>query len=393
MSIALLFFILSTVAQCLPRSRSLQNPAELGQKQEDLVDVHTGAVQVGKAGESESLVAVSAELARLREQLAAYERHTFKDEFAAACAAEDQTNLCVDGKLVPELYVLGALKTSSTLLYDNFRTSPSVVAYKCHETDEAFGEPECEGENLGKYWKEPHFFSSPSDMAGGKSWWLEHWPECPQSERMVAMDMSVSYLMAPESVIPTLQLFYGGSVSQIKFVVLMREPLEAMQSLFYFGKSWATSNTGDFKKWVRDVMSGTGDERDRGCWQNAMYVQNIQDYFNQINPSQFMVVPMKYNTEYNKGTAPLHEYLWQKFGLQYAPSRASIEETSNVNKHPSIEQDLGDQLKSEFETFVYSITGPDMLADLFVGSDAQLYGNKAGETDKSQIAAWIRNGW
>jgi len=362
----------------------------------DAVDLMPAKAQIHSDG---SVDALAAEVIQLRQQIEAYQRHTYQEDMQIAIAAEQQENFCMDGKLVPEFFLIGSLKTSSTLLADNFNLSPGVVESKCRPGEDYGGAGACPPG--GQFRKEPQFFNNPETVDRGYSYWLEHWPHCSQQSRMVAADMSVGYLMEHQHVLPVLSEFYGHKLRRVTFVVTMREPMATLQSYFYY---MGIGNGGSsFKDWVQGVMDDPS-QRLQVAWRNSMYHNNLATWFESINRSQFMIVPMKYNTEYNKGTPPFHEYLWNHFGLQHAPARDDVKETSNVNPHPALEDDLGTDLYARLSSVMNNLTGPDRLARLFVDNNQNddppyLYGLKDAsglkgwKHNETAIADWIQDGW
>jgi len=342
---------------------------------------------------NETVDALTAEVMQLRKQLEAYQRHSYPEDLEIAIAAEQQENICFDGKLVPELYLFGSLKTSSTLLADNFNLSEGVVESRCMPWDLDNGAGDCP--SGGTYWKAPQFFNNRDVVAQGYSAWLDHWPSCRQDTRMVAADMSVGYLHAHDDVLPVLKDWYGINLRRVTFVVTVREPMATMQSYFYYIPNLMGITI--FKDWVQGMIDDPS-KRLHPSWRNSMYAENLAACFDAVDRSQFMIVPMKYNTQYNKGTAPFHEYLWRHFGLPHAPTRDYVVEVSNVNPHPSLEDDLGTDLYNHLQGIMYNVTGPARLADILrVKTDLDeapyLHGFQGLKHNETAIAEWITDGW
>jgi len=329
---------------------------------------------------------------QLRLELAAYKRHSWQADVEKAIHAEEDVNFCMDGKLVPQIFLLGFLKTSTTLFADNFARSESVVRSTCLMEDPNYGDLPCTAEGIP--WKEPHFFDNEDSVAKGKDYWLQHWPECSHGTRLVAADMTPHYLDYRHDVLGKIIEYYGNYLPSVTFVVMIREPLSTLQSLFYFLSNNQRKEHGDdFRAFVTEVLAKP-DERELNVnWINANFATPLKAFFQFIPRSQFMIVPMKYNTEYNKGAAPFHEYMWDKFGLT-RPEDREMEEESNVNPHNQLLDDLGSETYDELHTELYRVTSPEILADLFSGEDGPyMHGYKGSTTDEAAIAAWIDDGW
>merc|ERR1719356_1656274 len=114
-----------------------------------------------------------------------------------------------------------------------------------------------------QFWeKEPHFFDCPYRYSLGRTWRLQHFPECNQIIREVFIDGSPDYMptpLAPSRIVD----FYGDSSSRIKFVVLLRDPLRRMHSAFYNGMAdlwWGErASSLTFQEYVTDLLEGSVD--------------------------------------------------------------------------------------------------------------------------------------
>jgi len=348
---------------------------------------------------------VTYERNEMRKELDFVKRHTYKTDVQTALKGEQEENLCVDGKLVPQLYLLGALKTSTTLFADNVNRSSGIVFSRCTAIDTALMDwMRCSPHQ--PYFKEPHFFDFPVMRDRGKEFWLSHWPSCDQETRLVAADMTPNYLQI-SSTADIMKYYYGDKISDVTFIVMIREPLETIQSAYYFLYESAVASTAGadkFKEFVTEYMAqpprrtfGEEDDVD-AAMKNVMYAYHLEKWFETMSRKQFIIVPMKYNTEYSKEQPGFHEFIWERFGLPHPDTREEIEEKANVGpSKSSVRADLGEDLFLSLRDRVYGITAPVKLGRLLQSDDPDdqptLYGFQGDPNNADEIALWIRQGW
>merc|ERR1719276_591606 len=165
-----------------------------------------------------------------------------------------QANLCIKGRQVPQLYVLGEPKTATTSFsWDLMSAGIETLGVQLRE-----GRPE---KPKGYCFKEMHFFDGVMNWdhvheegslayAAEKHKWLDLFDSC-GVERRVLADFTPSNLLMtprpwpalykgtrkwekPEIDLPNLlPALYGDEQSRLVFVVMLREPLALFQSLWY----------------------------------------------------------------------------------------------------------------------------------------------------------------
>merc|ERR1719477_87159 len=89
-------------------------------------------------------------------------------------------NLCMMGRLAPKFFLLGTPKSGTTFFFEDFVRSKQVVTYKPSEGEASW------------HSKEPWVFANGFDLSRKQSW-LNHYPNCQQEPRLVAVDCTPGY--------------------------------------------------------------------------------------------------------------------------------------------------------------------------------------------------------
>lgn len=298
-------------------------------------------------------------------------------------------NLCIDGRLAPEVLLLGAARASTSLFAQNVHLSPGVFFPHCQEDEILEGRRTfCPEEGV----KELHLFNHEERFALGQKDWLRHYPECqPTDDRRISTDLTPGYLK--DSNVPgRIKQFYGDSISRVKFLAFLREPVKCMQSFFYYEHM---DKKDKFQNWAQRILQAKGGQERH--FQNAIYPEDLQRYFKTFNSSQFIIVPMKYNVVGGKDGEPeVTQFIWDKLGL---PTGKKMEvETWNTHPHPQIEDDLDASTLASLHSLADSLSGSAKVARVLAaarndGGGPLLYGFKGSPTDVSEIAAWLEDGW
>lgn len=293
---------------------------------------------------------------------------------------ERRENLCIRGKIAPELFVIGVQKSATTTLDLEIRQSPSVVRSE----------------------KELHFFDNEDvyTSKGGKEAFLQNFPDCQQDLRVAAMDATPLYLYKTDFAPGAIKEMYGVKASQLKFVVILREPVERMQSAYYHGRRdgwapWYSQIT--FQQLSDYVLSDTYKGK---VWatpfEKSKYAPQIKAWFQHFDPSQFIIVPMLYITEPKavNVTQMLHEQLWNDLGLRWPHTQKVhkiLSHKTNAGDHPSLRDDLPLETFNQLQKVLESDASPKQLAELFYNSGARLFGCET--CDQEQVEAWLDNSW
>jgi len=321
-------------------------------------------------------------------------------------------SLCDHGKLLPEVYVIGAIKTATTSLDEDLETYAGIHP--------APG-------NTAETFKEWYFFSRwllwdrpvlPLDEAHTE--WLSSFPECPpENTRELMADYSVdnSYMIdAPPNFefygayenmtsIPRRMIgFYGDFSSRLKIVMMLREPLSRSQSEWYFtGGGWdplprrcsecrlgPTFSTA-IQAALEVAQNGTKLRLEDWLWK-SFYAAQLTDWIKYF-PRQILVLPYRYYVDAE--TTPLVSQLLQE--MIGFPRDAVWKEASHENPspHPPLDGDIAPDTRQAFENF---FAGPnrDLVkllasAQLDRGVSLALYNGTAGS--ESEIEKWLLDGW
>lgn len=309
---------------------------------------------------------------------------------------KNYTNLCMDGRLAPEFFLIGAQKASTTSFASELFTSPAVVHPRIL----------ADGSEAGFGVKELHIFDNPDRYNMGKKWWLSHYPPCTQSRRAIGIDMTPNYMISPVAAQRMLDR-YGDQASRLKFMVLLRDPVKRMQSAFYHGKAnhWCGGKFANIT-FSHHASAFVEDHNARGdsAWNDwigrctslraSPYVQQLKLWFSKFSSDKFLIAP--YQFQINRTLQPYGNYtLAQKvFGYlgisgQATPGAAEV----NVQPHPALEDDLAPTIASSLRTAVYHYTGAKSVSTLLSNHKATLYGYKGPKGDINKISAWLQEHW
>lgn len=113
---------------------------------------------------------------------------------------------------LPNLFLLGAAKSGTTSLHAYLNQHPNITFTSR---------------------KEPHFFDNESDYRRGTDWYINQYFE--KMEWTSVRGDATPMLHLPEIVIPNLLDSYQDDAEGLKFVVLLRNPVERVVALPSFG--------------------------------------------------------------------------------------------------------------------------------------------------------------
>lgn len=294
-----------------------------------------------------------------------------------------ELNLCMSGRIAPELFIMGAAKAGTTSFAVNFRRSPNVRFPRC--IDDHPNMTRC---------KEMRYFGHEDRMAMGKENWLQYYPICNQDVRIVSTDLSPRYHYNPEVPGQLLQ-YYGKEISRVVFLTLLREPLSILQSHYYYQRRHEEDSNDRFSSWIFKMIDGTPGKK--GAMKNAMYAVSLSRIFETLNRTQFIICPLKYAFAATGSTPPVFEGLWKRFGLQKPNNYTGDVLEHNRGDHPDLSDEMDYESLERVKTFVYNITGSQILSKLFAAGSPQeaphLYAYEGAPDDSDAIMNWIEDGW
>jgi len=164
--------------------------------------------------------------------------------------------ICIEGKLVPSLYLIGTQKAATTNFADKILQNASFV-----------GKPQLGKNDKHIYYKELTVFNDEDRMKDlGKQGWLDYWPDCEEPYEF-SMDATPNYLAsanAPGSLVS----WYGRLAKQITIVALLRHPLNRMHSAFYHMQKFLPKDeTVTFTDYVHRALFNA----EKGCLSGKPY--------------------------------------------------------------------------------------------------------------------------
>eukprot|EP00403_Amphidinium_massartii_P004983 CAMPEP_0178373656 /NCGR_PEP_ID=MMETSP0689_2-20121128/1972_1 /TAXON_ID=160604 /ORGANISM="Amphidinium massartii, Strain CS-259" /LENGTH=347 /DNA_ID=CAMNT_0019993599 /DNA_START=193 /DNA_END=1233 /DNA_ORIENTATION=+ len=300
-------------------------------------------------------------------------------------------NFCMEGRLVPEVYLLGASKSASTSLATEMHAQGIGNPHNINYTSP--GWPDKEFAFFDSYL---NWTNSTLDFGRMKQAWLDCMPGCPASStsRSIIADftpMNLAYTALGPNLRPSsrvniggmmdffslpsaLRHFYGSAMGrQITFIALLREPLARMQSAWYQSKAVQHPGLGILYNYtssggyVPDAHAGSSgasfaedlllaiNEFSQGrttmlMW-SSIYGRQLQDWLRKFHAQQFTLIPYRYYTTI--APAEVCNGISQRLRMTITcnPSALSSHQ-SNVRPHPSLEEDVTLDLQQQFQELI-----------------------------------------
>jgi len=340
--------------------------------------------------------------------------------------ADKKDNICKQDKFLPKLYVLGNPKSASTSLAANLMyAGVTPVGPDCRGGDTCkLGQ-----ERHDVQMKELHFFDTVmnySKQNESMKNWLDVLPDCPHKNnsepllmKQVIGDFTPNYMQLvprPKNAetpgkdrpymnwdthtdLPkVLSEFYGKDSQNITFAVMLREPLERLQSLWHccMCPDKKAEKCGPNRTFAGDLEKAMGKHPlvySDWLWQSS-YSRQLKGWLQYFHPSQFVIIPMHEINRENRGESVCRELSTRlNFEMGCDSKGASIQRV-NVNKHPSLEQEAGLDLVHQFRKMVEP-ENTDLFKTLGMmhlqGAGLANYDGPKGYPEA--IESWLRSGW
>jgi hypothetical protein len=152
---------------------------------------------------------------------------------------DSNANACINGALVPQMFILGCQKCGSTSLYFDMSYGFPLELNKYTPGGGVTTVNEA-AQKSPKYalGKELHFFENNEHYSKGCQEYLGLMPNCPPKgykSPAVVVDATPNYLFTT-SVPGRVKAFYGPAASKLLFVILLREPGSRFLSYFKHAK-------------------------------------------------------------------------------------------------------------------------------------------------------------
>jgi len=339
--------------------------------------------------------------------------------------AVKRVNLCSDGKLLPEVYVIGAPRTgSSTLAYDLVKGGIRVAS---DMSEEEVRKSVDSGNFAASGAKEWHFFDRwvmwghGEGQDGERNAWLDKLPQCP-GQRSVLADFTPAYLRMvpmPPGALPapdvlhrknveargfrpgstgllripqTLKDMYGPVLSsQVTFITLLRNPLERMQSHWYIDRHLPEPAT--FDDAIKDVMTGLEHNPplyNEFVWA-SLYSWGFRHWLQEFPARQFVVILSK---DYFKQKMQACQYLSARLEFNLACQQQQADTHLNSAEHPGVDQDLSPDTRNKVRDLIQ--TEKQQLAEVLADAmpDGIFLLDYQGKfATPAGVEAWLENGW
>eukprot|EP00928_Gymnodinium_smaydae_P028725 TRINITY_DN21843_c0_g1_i1.p1 TRINITY_DN21843_c0_g1~~TRINITY_DN21843_c0_g1_i1.p1 ORF type:complete len:316 (+),score=55.30 TRINITY_DN21843_c0_g1_i1:514-1461(+) len=158
-----------------------------------------------------------------------------------------------------------------------------------------------------------------------------------------------------------LQQFYGFSLSRkLKFAVILRAPLSQMQSAWYHAKSFNFQNACEsckapsFKAALASAIAGLNAEPPTftGWLWTVMYARQLEHWFEQFLPSQFLLIPKGEYTKRNTDGVCRRLRDLMAFSMDCTTRQGAKATHEWAHQHPTLAGDLPAEMRSEFQTLM-----------------------------------------
>lgn len=329
-------------------------------------------------------------------------------------AEPHKDNLCADGKLLPQFYLIGGPKCATTSVsmelgrFGHIRAAPHLWSAK-----------------EWHFWEK---FGTITESEAAKERFFGELRGCP-AEHLVLGDFSISNLAAvpkPENMSLTmcscandskkemgmgdvprlLDHSYGPLADNITLMVMLREPIARMQSSWYHAKADSFSDfwgfkdccTESFEQAMSTIVGAShqpmhfeGKVGGEGSVWTSMYGRHLEVWLQHFKPSQFIMVPYKQYILGNKQV--ICDELSHRLNIEInCTGHDPFKE--NVHPHPPLEDDIAPGVLQALNMYLSSETR--RLVDVLVRSSqdgAFLAGYDGAPGDEAAIKLWLENGW
>lgn len=321
--------------------------------------------------------------------------------------------LCVGGKHVPQLYVLGAAKTGTSSLADDLMQNNAVPAVP--------GRDEKEFQFFNAYYNSntpTNRSMAPARLEAMRQQWLDQMPPCAQESvdaPQVIADYSVDNLrfvpmplgglqegraVVNDFDLPSvLQEFYNNDTSELVFVVMIREPLARLQSHWYYGQEWTRKYEdiarGEFNKELsRQTRRAANEKVYNFRFWASMYGAQLQTWLQSFSASQFMFVPTQSYSTTAKDRSNIWSELSARLGTPIELQYSASPKHSNPSQHPELSEDTTPDNAAMFNRFMekdhqlfLQLLAQASLKGAYLGG----YTGRPGSS--GDIDSWLHDKW
>lgn len=293
-------------------------------------------------------------------------------------------NICIQGKQVPDLYLLGAPKCATTSLAYELISAGSICAGGI---------------------KEYHFFTKSrvshfeKDEERVTAQWLSGMPRCSDTRKLMG-DYSPENLQLTrppghpfESELPpVLAQLYGASARKLNFVVMVREHLSRIHSFFHYRTNREPGEFGEkVEKYLAEYTAEAISSGYNGVWASS-YGFQLSRWVQVFDHKQFYVIPFK---AFGQGNASriCHD-LSHRFHYRMRCGHTLTPVQKNRGSHPDLEDEISVPLRWAFEELMRD-DRMRLVYHLTLGSKRgmglALYDGPEG--NHKAVNEWLRNWW
>jgi len=334
--------------------------------------------------------------------------------------------ICVEDKVLPQLFLLGAQKCATTSLALDLMQA-GVTVYNVSTGGD----------------KEAHFFDkwpklaqSDNNISKQREEWLLQMPTCSKSPGSIIADFTPSNLRSvplPAGTRPTgshwglwflhhsdtellasdgremdlprtLRHFYNHKVSRkLVFVVMLREPLSRMQSAWYHaaqpyshwrqcrdckGDTFAKALNATLHKSMAPIPF-----YDDWLW-TSMYGRHLEHWMYHFAPNQFYIIPYRQYTHGNKSAICRGIATRLSPGLKCSEIDTKEAALSNSHEHPALQDDCPSEVRKLFHKRMKPEKQLLLQVLALANEDGAALANYFGATGALlPIHSWLRNWW
>ena len=169
---------------------------------------------------------------------------------------------------LPSFFVLGAAKAGTTSLYAYLSQHPDICLSNV---------------------KEPHFFDDEPAFAHGLDWYVrQYFPHC---DNRAVRGEATPILHLPLIVGPRIREAYGNDAPSLRFIVVLRDPVERAWS-HYLDCYRLTTESEGFEEALKLEAGRLAKNPSQwyGYFRDGLYCQQLEAWFELFDQSQFFII-------------------------------------------------------------------------------------------------------
>jgi len=331
---------------------------------------------------------------------------------------------CANGRLLPEVYLLGSSKCATTELATELMDSGLVSAAAVSTAGPMFPGFDKEFHYFFRWWRSANYTIDVETLGRDL---LESMPACSESlvggQRMITGDYTPNHLalvppgdgyrltgatypndneMGAIDLAHTLHSIYsnylGAATNRVRFIVNMREPLSRMQSAWYQHLS-GNSIMGipfimqaNFSEDLRLAVDGFEQGEISLLMWYSLQGRQLQQYLAVWESGQFFLQPYRYYV--NLAKAEVCDELSHFLAYPVTCSEVvPVNEAAMHHSHPSIEDDAAPDLIERFQQLVAAENKLLVQQLTMAHQQGATLAHFAGSPSIAAVEEWLTGGW